>query len=82
MQVSGVDGNQVNTYWKRLPAAGYPLTLALVKKLTFSLGLVLLLAAQGCQTIKHSKFDASEEDAVDRPQPIVLPFPEPEPAKR
>jgi tetratricopeptide (TPR) repeat protein len=53
-----------------------------VKKLTFSLGLVLLLAAQGCQTIKHSKFDASEEDAVGRPQPIVLPFPEPEPVKR
>ena len=82
MQVSGVDGNQVNTYWKRLPAAGYPLTLALVKKLTFSLGLVLLLAAQGCQTIKHAKFTGPEDDAAGRSEPIALPFPEPEPVKR
>ena len=82
MQVSGVDGNQVNTCRKRFPVAVYPLILGAVKKLTFSLGLVLLLAAQGCQTIKHSKCAAPAEDTAGRSEPVVLPFPEPEPVKR
>lgn len=82
MQVSGADGNLVKTCRKRLPVADYPLTLAIVKKLTFSLGLVLLLAAQGCQTIKHSKFSGPEDDAGGSSEPVALPFPEPEPVKR
>ena len=82
MQVSGAGRNLVKTWRERLPVALYPLTLAVVKKLTFSLGLAVLLAAQGCQTIKQSKFAAPADDDPGRSPPVALPFPEPEPVKR
>jgi tetratricopeptide (TPR) repeat protein len=53
-----------------------------VKKLIFSLGLVLLLAAQGCQTIKQKGDVATGDGDADESQSVVLPFPEPEPVKR
>ncbi|MBT8429656.1 MAG: tetratricopeptide repeat protein [Gammaproteobacteria bacterium] len=53
-----------------------------MKKLIFSLGLVLLLAAQGCQTIKQKGDVATGDGDADESRSLVLPFPEPEPAKR
>jgi tetratricopeptide (TPR) repeat protein len=53
-----------------------------VKKLIFSLGLVLLLAAQGCQTTKQKGNVATGDGDADESQSVVLPFPEPEPVKR
>ncbi len=53
-----------------------------VNKLISSLGLGLLLAAQGCQTIKHNADDASTDPNDDKAPAMVLPFPEPEPVAR
>ena len=66
----------------RSRAACYPLTLDAVKNLLFSLGLVLLLAAQGCQMIKQKGDAAAGGERAEASQPLVLPFPEPEPVKR
>jgi tetratricopeptide (TPR) repeat protein len=53
-----------------------------VNKLITSLGLGLLLAAQGCQTIKHNGDGASTEPSGNEQPAVVLPFPEPEPVTR
>jgi tetratricopeptide (TPR) repeat protein len=82
MQVSEVGHHRPNNRRGHFPAAFYPLTLAAVKKLIFSLGLVLLLAAQGCQTIKQKGDVATGDGDADESQSVVLPFPEPEPVKR
>ena len=82
MQVSEVGHHRPNSRRGHFPAAFYPLTLAAVKKLIFSLGLVLLLAAQGCQTIKQKGDVAAGDGDSDESRSVVLPFPEPEPAKR
>lgn len=82
MQVPGAVKNRTNVGDEHLPADVYPLTLAIVKKLTFSLGLVLLLAAQGCQTFKQKGDPAAGGDAIGDAKSVVLPFPQPEPAKR
>ena len=82
MQVSEVGHHRPNSRRGHFPAAFYPLTLAAVKKLIFSLGLVLLLAAQGCQTTKQKGNVATGDGDADESQSVVLPFPEPEPVKR
>ena len=82
MQVPGVVKNRSNVGDEHLPADVYPLTLAIVKKLTLSLGLMLLLAAQGCQTFKQKGDPAAGGEAIGDAQSVVLPFPQPEPAKR
>jgi len=82
MQVSEVGHHRPNSRRGHFPTALYPLTLAAVKKLIFSLGLVLLLAAQGCQTIKQKGDVATGDGDADESRSLVLPFPEPEPAKR
>ena len=82
MQVSEVGHHRPNSRRGHFPAAFYPLTLAAVKKLIFSLGLVLLLAAQGCQTTKQKGNVATGDGDADESRSVVLPFPEPEPVKR
>lgn len=47
------------------------------------LGLVSLLAVQGCQNFKHKPDgDTGPQDAPSSSEPVELPFPEPEPVKR
>jgi len=54
-----------------------------VKKLFLRLGLVSLLAVQGCQSIKQKQdVETRGEEAAEAAAPVVLPFPEPEPVKR
>ena len=52
-----------------------------MKTLLLCLGLVSLLATQGCQTIKQAT-SAPAETKTDAKAAPVLPFPEPEPVKR
>ena len=53
-----------------------------VKKLFIILGLVSLLAAQGCQSIKQKGLTGPSGDSAEPRETVELPFPEPEPVKR
>jgi len=53
-----------------------------VKKRILGLGLVLLLATTGCQSVKQRGVGAPEGGVADASPPVELPFPEPEPVKR
>lgn len=81
MQVAVNEAISVESCPERFRTACYPLTLGAVKNLILGLGVVCLLAIQGCQTLKHNA-DAASGEAGEVATPVVLPFPEPEPLKR
>ncbi len=55
-----------------------------MKKLLASLGLVFLLAVQGCQSIKQKQDATAQGEAAApvAPEEVILPFPEPPPLQR
>jgi len=54
----------------------------MVRALVLGLGLLLLFATQGCETLQQKTPAAASDSAAEAPVAVVLPFPEPEPVAR
>jgi tetratricopeptide (TPR) repeat protein len=54
----------------------------MVRALLLGLGLVLLFATQGCETLQQKTPAAGSDSVVEAPVAVVLPFSEPEPVAR